>query len=561
MRHGIGTAMRLPIAAFVALFSCIVRSSADTKSDQLKAFREGLTVDLPPFLVMEEDAPKGTRPWRYLSVPGLEVISKCSDDTTNWFVGEFLQRLAELRAIVPAHLQFEHAVPTALILIPPELRVAMGKEIVRMVVEHESGGSGRRAINGGRVTSHLGMISQVCLTDLESGTMMIELTESDRVGISLTPSYVLAALEGRVPSLPYWFRSIMFSLYQQIHWSDAQMLTIPPVSWPMVEVPVGPGTENHAGFKAYKKEDGNLYRLVPAPLIPIREFLAGPPVGVGKDAEAHLDLWHDQGSLFLYWAFDDRADKERARRNALWEYVDRASREPSTEALFKSSFGVGFEAMDKVLSDYLAQALAEPLNLLSVDSIVVPGFHLVNADPATRARIQGDFVLKEMRNMARTPLSQYIPLYSARAEAILAGAYQDGARDGGLLSILGLYYKDTGRDEEARPLLDEAVKARVERPSTYLKLAQVLYKESLDRPTGSSGKLGNDQAATVMKLLKDGAAFEPPLVATYLLAVDVCDHAESPPSSADIAFIKQGLGCFPGNELLINAADRGPRAK
>ncbi len=482
--------IRVLVAAFVALGLFVRNINADARSDQeLKAFREGKRVDLPPFMVTEENPQKGTKPWTYLSVPGLEVISKCSDSTTLWFVGQFTQRLAELEEILPSRLQFERTAPITLILIPPEMGDKMGKEIVKAVGDSESSERSSRVTSNGRVSSLYGMVPQVSLTDSESTTMMVELNDGDRRGISLTIGYVLNMLERRIPTLPYWFQSTVFSLYQQIRWSDEEALTIPSVYWPRINVPVTAGTPNPQGYKVFKDDDGKLYRVEPASLIPMGSFLTGPFGEAQQGSQYQLDLWHYEGSLFLYWVF---VDETHARRKALWDFVDKSSREPATEALFRQCFGMGFADVTKELSDYLPQAMENPLNLLKVDSVVIPELHLSDADPVTRARIQGNFIVKEMGYMAKSSvLSPYIPLYGARAEAILLKPYSDGSRDPALMSVIGLYYVEAGKDETARLFLQEAASAHVLRPIVYAELARI-RKKVLGQST-SKGLTSNDE--------------------------------------------------------------------
>lgn len=475
--------IRVLVAVFAALGLFARNANADIKGDELKAFREGKRLDLPPFMVIEEEnSEKRTKPWTYLSVPGLELISKCSDATTTWFAEQFLQRLSELEVILPAHLQFEHTVPITIILIPPEMGDRMGKEIIKLAEASEPSGYSSHVTSTGRVRSLYGMIPQVSLTDSESTTMMIELNEGDQRSISLTLGYVLSVLQRRSPALPYWFQSDVFSLYQQIRWSDEDTLTIPSVYWPMVRVPITVGISNPKGYEIFKDDQGNLYRCEPAPLMPMQEFFAGPLGGREQGTDCQADLWHCQGSLFLYWVF---ADETRARRKALEEFVDRTSREPVTETLFQQCFGMNFADMTKELSDYLPQAEEKPLNFLKVDSIAIPDLHLVDADPVVRARIQGDFFVKEMRYMADGPLSSYIPLYAARAETILLKPYREGSRDPGLISVIGLYYAEAGKDDTARLFLQEAAKAEVARPSVYVELTRI-RKKALEQSTSKS---------------------------------------------------------------------------
>jgi len=476
--------IRVLVAAFVALGLFVRSINADPKSDQqLQAFREGKTIKLPPFMVTEENAQKGARPWVYLSTPGLEVLSKCNDGTTLWFAEQYIQRQKELEEILPSSLQFEHPVPTAIILITPDMEKTMSSEVLK-IMESQDGERSSRVTAGGRETSFYAMVPQVNFTDSESTATMLEQADNDHRAISLTTEYVLNALQRRTPSLPYWFQSNMFSFYQQIRWSDRDALAIPSVYWPTVRVYVTAGTPNPKGYKVLKDDSDKLYRNEPVPLIPIRNFLAGPFGGEQPGSQYQLDLWHYEGSLFLYWVF---ADETHARRKALWDFVDKSSHELSSEALFQQCFGMNFADMTKELSDYLPQAQKAPLNLLKVDSVAIPGLHLINADPVTRARIQGDFVLKEMRYMAKGPLISYVPLYAAKAETILLKPYRDGSHDPALMSVIGLYYAYTGKDDEASAFLQEAVKSHVVvRPSVYGELARI-QKTALSQSTTGKG--------------------------------------------------------------------------
>ena len=129
-----GRLFKILVALAIGLGSFL--SLADEES-QLEDFVGNRTVVLPPYFVQER---RVGAPWRYTSAPGVEVISRCPDGTTREFVETFLIRDVELRAILPRDLQFEHSVPTAVILITPEMAKAMNEDFLYYAAFHPAAG-------------------------------------------------------------------------------------------------------------------------------------------------------------------------------------------------------------------------------------------------------------------------------------------------------------------------------------------------------------------------------------------------------------------------------------
>ena len=438
---------------------------------QAEAFAEGRTVKLPPYVVLGQ----AMEPWRYVSAPGLEVISRCSNWETTRFVEAFLNQDRKLAEILPSFLRVEQSVPVTMILITPKIVAEMGKHMAEARSRTISQQSGDASIStqstGTSVSMHssghisiVEIIPQIVLWDSESVSMVYELNSGDYSRISLTPEHVQQLLVRRAPKLPLWFGAGIMSIYQEIRWND-ETISLPELSWPV--------SQTH---------DQGRKLTVPEEVLPMQEFLVGPWGGQNQGPVSSYNKWILQTGLFLRWAYDD---KSHARREALWKFADRSSREPVTEALFRQCFGMGYSDMEKELTSFIPRAEKAPIEVFDNNSVKSPDVSTIrDATAGEVGWIKGSFDLKEI-GYVRQNLPAYVDQYVGQAEADLSGPHRKGARDPEFLAILGLYYTSIGKDDLARPLLEQATAAHVSRSSAYDELARIRRADATAKPTGS----------------------------------------------------------------------------
>jgi len=487
--------VRLAVLVVAVIYDVSIGSASGSQQGDF-----GRTVQLPPLLVMDTS-------WHYVSVPGLEVISRCSVHLTNEFVRAYLLRQMELEVILPPSLQFQSAQPPTMILITPQMGKAMNKAIADLMLRPEEGND--PLTKGVPIEP----IPQVDLWDAEREMTTIELDTEYNFVFTLHHTGML--LEKRTPPLPYWFKEGIFTISQKISWTNPVRIAFP-------KYPFSRSANS---------------------LVPIEKVLTASD-DVAEGDKLFFERWRLQVMLFMRWAFDDPS---LGRRQALWKFVELSSSEPATEELFRQCFGMGYSEMDINLKKYLRDLDDQfPVYLIYPRTMKLPEFTLRDANPVVLARIQADFALKEAAFVGKK--SPYIQKYMEKAETTLLRYFQSGTRDPSLVSVLGLYYAEMHDDKRARPLLEEGAAAQVSRPSVYFTLGRILYRQYLD--DRDSEILTVAESTRILSTLKTGSRYQPPQIETYKLALDVWDHTSMTPSSEDLAFLKNGVTLFPGDEGL-----------
>lgn len=440
------------LAVFAAAFGSIRAPAGE--NPQAKVLADGETVNLPPYIVLGQ----ARNPWRYISAPNLEVISKCGDWDTLRFVEAFLNQDRKLAEILPGFLRMEQPVPETMILITPE----MAREMRKQMAEAMKGRMMLQRSDESR-SSMFEIIPQMVLWENESVSMVYELDGGDYSRISLTPEHVLQLLRMRVPELPLWFKQGIVIIHQEIRWTD-ETISLPQLSWPVSQTPDRKGRFT-----------------IPEAVLPMQEFLVGPWGGQKQGPSPRYNLWRLQTGLFLRWAFDD---KSHARREALWKFVDRSSREPVTEALFRQCFGMGYSDMEKELASFIPRAGKRPIEVFDSYSVKSPDVSAIrDATAGEVGWIKGSFDLKALAYVRKNS-PEYVDQYIGQAEADLIGPYRKGVRDPEFLAVLGLYYSSIGKNDLARPLLEQAAAAHVAQPFAYAELARIRKADARAKPAG-----------------------------------------------------------------------------
>jgi len=155
-------------------------------------------VYLPPFL---STAVNHLR-WRYVAIPGSEILSCCDDDITERFVRWAYLNQELLEAIMPEDLRVRNAVPTALILLsekalPPEIAPIARERSREMSVQLAKLGT-PAMLDPSR------SIPQIFLHDADSDGGDIAWSARSR-GFEFDPEHLFFVLAGRKPPPPLWF--------------------------------------------------------------------------------------------------------------------------------------------------------------------------------------------------------------------------------------------------------------------------------------------------------------------------------------------------------------------
>jgi hypothetical protein len=393
----------------------------------------GRKIVLPPFLV--SDTRIGGITWHYLSAPGFEAISCLpAEATAAQFFATTIFRMEELQGtLIPPELSFQERDPMKMILLKPGMEKIMAREMVDVMHTAMLKDSARSMTSMGDLAgATFQAIPQMNLLGPDSVTMLcvLEGDAEDYRHIVLTQDYVVSLLAGRKPALPAWFiygtRDLYTEMEQEHPWERPE-IDLPRMKWP------------------YRADA----------LRPMRSFLAGSFDPAGNWVGDGFGAWCMEAEFFLHWAY---ADESHHRRDALWRFVDRSSRQPVTEALFRQCFGVGFEEMDAILSRYVSRGGSSSKLADTQDAFKIPRVRYRDATRPEIARIKGDFTLKEVTYLQESYPDALIGAYLDQAGSELLSCYAQGSRDPAFLAVLAKYYRAAGKATEAEAVLRETGK-------------------------------------------------------------------------------------------------------
>jgi hypothetical protein len=360
--------------------------------------------------------------------------------------------------------------------------------------------------------------------------------EADR--LQLTHDYVTFIVKSRLPSLPLWFVSGFLALHRDIHYEGNQLSTS-PLEWI---------SEWHTS--QLKKDP----KTAP-PLAPLADFFAGRPTALDQarwpDVEP-IKLWQAQAALFVRWGLDER---DRARREAFFKFIERAAAQGVSEQLFKECFGFDFDAAQAQLAAYLPTAVQRRMRFRPARNEKLPSFAMRNATDAEIARIRGDWERLEIPYVKGISPA-LAPKYLEQARRTLHRAYDRDARDPRLLAVMGLCECDAGNDAAARELLESAAQFGAIRPRACYELARLRFAEACASPGADDGRLSVTQAAEILKLLFEARAQQPPLPEVYELIGDLWARIASTPKREHLAVLDEGVKLFPRRiALVLRAAE------
>lgn len=268
-------------------------------------------------------------------------------------------------------------------------------------------------------------------------------------------------------------------------------------------------------------------------LMPLAEFFA-----VDHDAETALsplgnNLWAKQAYAFVHYCL---FGAKLRHKEALASFVDRLTREPLSEALFKECFKTDYTGMVRELDGYLRHTRHQyqQYNLPPSDRVKPADIVLADATAGQIGLIKGDaLLLAGQRNAAYTEYRN---------------AYRRGSRDAALLAGLATTVPDAAM---AARFTDEAVKAGSPRPSTYVRQARTRLDAFRTEP-GPDGKLTPQQLAAVLSPLFQARTLPPPLPELYVTIAEAWSLSSVAPTNVHLAVLDEGVRRFPRESALLH---------
>ena len=253
---------------------------------------------------------------------------------------------------------------------------------------------------------------------------------------------------------------------------------------------------------------------------------------------AKLAPLHHYAALFMHWALFSENGRFHGPLKA---FVRSAALGVVDEAEFKRCFGLSYEEARDTLRHYLNSPSMRAVNLFAERKkqlATIPGLELRDATAAEIGRIKG-----EARIMAG---------YPADARREFALAQERGAPDPALLASIGLSDMAGAATAAARPKLESAAAANIQRPLLYLQLARIRHTE-MRSTIGGQTKLSRAQMRPVLEPLLKARALKPPLAEVYHCFVVLFAEFSEPLTPAELALIDEGVREFPRDIELIYA--------
>jgi hypothetical protein len=469
--------------------------------------------------------------WRYLEVPGFEILSRCPETFTLDYAQALQKDTAARLAVLPESFWGDMPTPIKVILYnrAPERSEVASMNPIDLSWSAEDGailgsdslqlshpftvGDGDTFINCGNYR------------DLESDSrsLSVDLESTIRLGL-------------RVPHFPAWFITGLEGPRGVLHDRVVQSL-------PSGEVAVLPNalwvssSETIALQNEYRKAQKGGVALHPRIGLPLEDLFRGPEVGPKRD------LWNAEAALFVRWGLFRFAD-----RQAFLDFVDKATKEPVNELLFTRYFGIGYAEAQRRLGDYLPAAVSEPVRV-PFATPPDPTFTTAQATSIDVARIIGDWGRLEGRTLGLADFD-YKRECLDQADRLFERVRLRRTSDPLFLAAFGLYEIQAGDTVRAREALEEATAAGVLRPRAYVELANLRLDDALPSAQHGIGDLDAAEYTAIIGLLTTARVQMPSLLATYDVFARALEHAPTRPTPEDLRPLEEALELFPQNAVL-----------
>ena len=533
----------LPLSVLFTTAVAVAQSGSELNAGSDRAqgsFQEDGRVEMEAFVVSANRV--GGRPWRYVSIPGFEILSHCADYQTKDYIRAIMRGSTLEKMMLPDGCLASLAFPTSVILYDSGSSSNNSMSPLAPSSVTYGGpdsdiywGDGRMSFRWPWATYDVDTVVD-CVRLSADGFDFSGDDNPIPVWVHKTFAF---RLRHRVPQFPPW-------LFEGLIGPDGVYGRGTEVRYDAHQMPVGmivPAARwiSDSETLSVKKQ---VVAVIPLPMKDL--FNPGD-----LEQRSPSSIWLSEAALFVRWGMFYTPPKnirqtalpEPDHRAAFWKLVDQATTGPVTDAMFRKCFGFGFDALKFKLERYLPIAAGELIGTRFSGewdpSVPEPR----DATEVETARIVGDWErIKASAFKTKDPgLSD---LYLAEAGRMLSKPYIKGSRDPQLLGVLGLYEHVVGDDAKALEHLEAAAVGNVDRPSVYQTLAELRYHELESHPERSGGRLSAAQEKAVLDPLLDARARPPAMPETYRFIADVWSHSADKPALGELAVLDEGTKLF-----------------
>jgi hypothetical protein len=481
-----------------------------------------------------------TNPWLYFSVPGFEVISHCSESFNETYARALQISTAARLAVLPESFWGDMPTPMKIVLYNREPQRHGAFTRGDPIDLNWTSGDGRSVGTGSIQHSYPVTVGDGD-TFINCGNYWNVQASIDNFSVDPDSD---VRIRNRVPELPAWFVEGMEGQYGLFPDRIIQStpftctLVLPSATWISYSETVA--VQNEAKVKRKDRK------------APPREMLPLGDVFSGNVPAAKKDLANSEGALLVRWGLFGSGN-----RQAFLEFVDRASREPTTEALFRRCLGFGFDDALSRLEDYLPSAVNAPISVPIRSPDKAP--EMREASSVEVARIVGDWGRLEGRSLGSASFDsgssvignfEYQRDCLDQADRLFERVNRRGKSDPLFLAAVGLYELQVGDDVRARDALERATKSGVVRPRAYVELARMRLDEGLPSVQEGIGDLSEADFSDITGLLMTARVQMPSLLATYDILARTLEHAPKKPDREHIRPLEEAMELFPHNALL-----------
>lgn len=502
----------IPLAASVFVFAAV--PGLGVSGQATEAASENV-VQLPPLLV--EDINQGI-PWVYVEDGSRRVIGRCDTSTANDFLRGLERAKSVFDSLVPKNFQGAYQLPDVYVLYSQRMKTMLPPQLLEEAYKRGAERKEASERPGALVVPNLR------LADKDNAISFVYINEDKPTEtLFFTSNFLRQILLLRTPQLPDWFMEGFVQVYENT--------TLYPDSYVLERL------------KWLSKEHTEALWAdpeFPRALLPMDELFTPSKYPGPKSAEERRRLWSAQTALFVRWALS--GDSERLE--AFWNYVDRSSREPSSEALFRECFGFGYSDARDRLCDFLPRAIRQP----AVGKPVVwQPPKIPDARLATEEEIvayKGDWERQVVLYVRRTSPT-FETRYADQARKTLGAAALAKKAEPRAKNALALLEFEAGNDAVARKLFEELIADGQARPRVFLELGRLRLRHAQEYPNGAEGRISREQVSQILEPLEALRGRQPAMSETYLVYAAALFEGEGIPEEAQFQVLEEGLRLFP----------------